>query len=177
MHVHTHKHLHINTYPRIRRDDELRFNHDVRDSFKWTLTSASRRRNVARFHMSIPQKIQYRVINRNLRGRLPSRSELWEAEAENALFIDSLVTATVLHSPFISASLISSLLLPSQAYCSHNLYLWSFLLPSTLLFSLMHNLCSFLSSLYFPWRQSLSLPLYLSPAPSLTPSLSTAQSE
>ncbi len=125
---------------------------------RYILTWTSRRQKVAHLHISVPQNIQYSLINRILWGRLPSRSELWEAEAESALLIDSLVTAPVhLHSPFISVSLIFSLLFPFRAYCSHNPICDLFLLSSTLLFSLMHNLSSFLSSLYFPWRQSLSI--------------------
>lgn len=145
------------------------------NTYSERLTWTSSHHNVSTHQFQ--QKIQYSLINRILRGRMPLRSELWEAEAENELLIDHLVTAPVhLHSPFISVSLIFCLLLPLQA-APTTLFVIFFALP---LFCSLSLIICVLSSPHFIFagdNLSLSLSLYLYLAPSLTPSLSTSQSQ
>lgn len=101
-------------------------------------------------------------------GALVLESKLWEAEAQSAVLIDSLVTAPVHLYSYVSLAIHNCLsylfsAAPFPSILPTLPYLWSFFFtyPSILLFTFMPNLCFFLSSLYFPQRQSLSISPWL----------------
>lgn len=84
-------------YLHILRHDLRWFNHKVKLQVKVYIRLNTKAPEC--FYESVPQKIQYSLINLILWGCLSSRSTLWEAEAQSALLIDSLVTALLrLHS-------------------------------------------------------------------------------
>ena len=129
--------------------------------------------------ISLPPKIQYSLINWILWRLLPSRSERWEREAQNALLIDSLVTAPV--HPHFHVSLSIHICLPYLLLSKHTAppkpYLWSVFLSLPLFCSLSCIICVLSRPHFISPGDNLSLSFFFSLAPSLTPSLSTAHSE